>query len=407
MKDKIKRLIQILILSILFGPASGLSADSLMLPERIILNPTTDPSHGQAVTWRSLDNLAEPSVQIAPARSGVDLEDYSKTVMAKKEKVAIQDKEPAWHYSAVIRGLKPGTAYNYRAGSGESWSEWTAFTTAEEYFKPFTFVYMGDPQLGLRTYCPRLFRQALRSAPDARFWLFAGDQVNVGNSDEDFRDLFYAGSWMFRSINIIPVAGNHEYPKSANLITRELTPLWRPHYTLPENGPDGLEETSYWLDYQGVKLIVLNGNEKKSEQRDWLEKILKENNSRWTVAAIHQPIYSTGSERDNPELQELFLPLFDEYGVDLVLQGHDHTYGRTFPLKAGKIATAGDKGTVYVVSSSGAKFYKQNPLYLGLMAKTALNTQLFQVINVQENSLHFKAVTVNGDVIDEFTVIRE
>lgn len=375
-----------------------------LLPERIILNPTRYPAHEQAVTWRSATRLEKPVAQLAPARNGVDLDDYSRNIQAACEQVNISDTQTAWQYSAVIKMLDPGTTYYYRVGSEENWSEWISFTTAEDSFAPFSFVYMGDPQLGLRTYCPRLFRQALRSAPEALFWLFCGDQVNVGNSDEDFRDFFYAGSWMFRSINIIPVVGNHEYPRPAALQTRKLTPLWKPHYTLPENGPEGLEETSYWLDYQGVKIIVLNGNEKLGEQRDWLEDVLRDNSARWTVIGMHQPIYSTGSKRDNPELQELFLPLFDSYGVDLVLQGHDHTYGRTFPLKGGEPTSAEEKGTVYAVSSSGAKFYEQNPLYLNLMAKTALDTQLFQVIDVEKNTLRYKAITVTGEVIDEFTL---
>ena len=311
------------------------------------------------------------------------------------------------HYSAVLKGLLAGTKYYYRVGSEKSWSEWIGFTTAEESFEPFTFVYMGDPQVGLLSYCSRLFRQAIRSAPDARFWLFAGDQVNDGNSDQDFYEFFYAGGWMFRSLNILPVAGNHEYPRSESGETRSLTYLWRPHYTLPENGPAGLEETSYWLDYQGVRIIVLNGNENVLEQRDWLEEVLRKDGAKWTIVSIHQPLYSTGNDRDNPELQMLFLPLFDEYGVDLVLQGHDHTYGRTYPLRNGKIVTGGNGGTVYLVSSSGAKFYRQNPRYLGLMAKTALETQLFQVLDVEENAIHFKAINTNGELVDQFTLIKK
>ena len=405
MKNKIMLLILIFSTLIFNGLILGGTDESSRLqPERIILNPTRNPAHEQAVTWRSRALVEKPIVQLAPARNGVDLDDYSRNISAKGEQVSISNTESAWHYSAVVKRLVPGTTYYYRVGSEENWSEWISFTTATEKFSPFTFVYMGDPQIGFRTYIPRLFRQALRSVPDARFWLFCGDQVNVGDSDQEFGDFFDAGSWMFRSINILPVPGNHEYSSTPVLLTRELTPLWRPHYTLPENGPKGLEESSYWLDYQGVKIIVLNGNEKLEVQQDWLERILRRNSARWTVVGMHQPIYSTGSERDNPELQELFLPLFDKYGVDLVLQGHDHTYGRTFPLKAGEIAVGGEKGVVYAVSSSGAKYYEQNPLYLNLMAKTALDMQLFQVIDVEENTLHYKAMTVTGEVIDSFTL---
>ena len=405
MINKKNILILIFLSLILSGPAVGETDKSPSLqPERIILNLTHKPEHEQAVTWRTGDRLENPFVEMTRARNGVDLEDYSWNIPAKSEPVSISDSETSWFYSAVIRNLDPGTTYIYRVGSENNWSEWISFTTAHDSFEPFTLVYMGDPQVGLRTYVPRLFRQALRSAPDARIWLFAGDQVNVGDSDEEFGDFFDAGSWMFRSINILPVAGNHEYPRSGLLLTRALTPLWKPHYTLPENGPAGLEETCYFVDYQEVKFIILNGSENLEEQRGWLEKVLRKNSAKWTIVAMHQPIYSTGNERDNPELQELFLPLFDKYKVDLVLQGHDHTYGRTYPLKGGQIVTAGDKGTVYVVSSSGEKFYKQNTLYLGLMAKTVLDTQLFQVISFEKNSIHFKAFTVNEEVIDEFTV---
>lgn len=407
MKKKTALTLLVLLTLALSGFVTGNIDGTPAGPERIILNPSQDPAHEQAVTWRNSARLETPSVQLAPARDSADLEDHAKEFSPSEEEVAIGNGITAWHYSALISGLDPGTLYYYRVGSEENWSEWTAFTTAEADFKPFSFVYLGDPQVGVQPYCPRVFQQALKSAPDALFWLFSGDQVNVGNSDEEFGDFFNAGSWMFRSVNILPTAGNHEYPRNADLLSRELTPLWKPHYTLPLNGPEGLDETAYWVDYQGLKLIVLNNNEKVEEQRDWLEQVLKDNTASWTVIGMHQPIYSTGSDRDNPKLQELFLPLIDTYKVDLVLQGHDHTYGRTYPLRKGKIVTAGENGTVYVVSSSGAKFYEQNPRYLHLMAETALDTQLFQVIDLEEDALHYRALTVTGEVIDQFTVRKK
>lgn len=398
------RISSIVLFLLIISPASAGTIDACQAPERIILNPAPDPAHQQSVTWRSRNRTVDPLVQLAPARVGSDLEDFSRSFPAKEEETEIGDGQIVWHYSATIKGLDAGTRYYYRVGSEDNWSEWISLTTAEESFAPFSFVYLGDPQVGLRPYCPRLFRQALRTAPNARFWLIAGDQVNVGDSDREWGDFFTAGSWIFRETNIIPVAGNHEYPRAPEGMERSLTHLWKPHFTLPANGPHGLEESSYWLDYQGLKVIVLNNNEMLEEQRDWLEGVLKANKASWTVVSMHQPVYSTGQERDNPVLQELYLPLFDHYGVDLVLQGHDHTYGRTYPLKAGRIATGGEKGTVYVVSSSGAKFYEQNPLYLPLMAETALDTQLFQVITLEENSLHFRSLSVNGEVIDEFSL---
>ena len=178
--------------------------------------------------------------------------------------------------------------------------------------------------------------------------------------------------------------------------------LWRAHFTLPENGPDKLEETAFYIDYQGVRLIFLNGNRKYEEQVEWMESLLSNNRNRWTIVAIHQPFYSTGKKRDNPKLRELFLPLIDKYTVDLVLQGHDHSYGRTYKLRNGKIVDDSEKGTVFVVSVSGPKFYVLNERCRHLMKKVGTDVQLFQVITVDKDVLRFESRTVTGELYDSF-----
>ena len=105
-KNKITLLILIFSTLILNGLILGGTDESSKLqPERIILNPTRDPAHEQAVTWRSNTRLEEPSVQLAPARNGVDLEDYSRNISAKCEQVSISNTESPWHYSAVVKRL--------------------------------------------------------------------------------------------------------------------------------------------------------------------------------------------------------------------------------------------------------------------------------------------------------------
>lgn len=148
--------------------------------------------------------------------------------------------------------------------------------------------------------------------------------------------------------------------------------------------------------------MMLNGNEKLEEQAEWLESILAENAQRWTIVAIHQPFYSTGKKRDNPYLRELFIPIFDKYSVDLVLQGHDHTYGRTFKLRDSTIAEGRKKGTVYVVSVSGTKVYSLNSRFEEFMAKMGTGRQLFQVISVDKNRLLYESFNALGELFDSF-----
>ena len=165
--------------------------------------------------------------------------------------------------------------------------------------------------------------------PNARFMIHAGDLINTAESDAEWGEWFGAGSWLNAMVPSVPVPGNHEHVKTEDGQRRQLSHHWRPQFTLPENGPEGLEETCYTLTYQNLRIIGLNSNEQFEVQAAWLDQVLAENSSPWVVCTFHHPIFSTAKERDNPELRALWKPVFDKYRVDLVLQGHDHTYGRT------------------------------------------------------------------------------
>jgi hypothetical protein len=203
------------------------------------------------------------------------------------------------------------------------------------------------------------------------------------------------------------IPGNHDYPDKRYLHAKpyELFPLWRPHVTLPENGLHGLEETAYYIDYQGVRFVMLNGNEKIEEQARWLDRILSENHQRWTIVGIHQPVYSTTSKgRKDSKLQNQLVPIFDKHSVDLVLQGHNHTYSRTYEIKNGVRTGDNEKGTVYVISVSGPKFYEVKTQQKDLMAKIETGRQLFQVIHIDHNRLLYESFDVTGKVYDSFTL---
>ncbi len=234
------------------------------------------------------------------------------------------------------------------------------------------------------------------------------------------RDLYDAAGYAFRTRVIVPVAGNHDLAyvygengqialnakgKKARALT--LPPTWRAQFTLPENGSKGDEESCYFFDWQGVRLIVLNSNDRLAEQAAWLGGVLADNPSRWTIVSFHHPLYSTGRERDDRETRDAFLPVFDRFAVDLVLTGHDHSYGRTHPLRAGAPVAAGARGTVYVVSTSGPKFYAVNVQYGGLMAKMAGALQLFQQITVDGDRLRFTSIAANGEINDTFELVKK
>jgi acid phosphatase type 7 len=383
----------------------ALSPEPDFRPKRVILNLTENPAAGQSVTWRTTSRLKNPEAQIGIAQENVDVVDDKVTLRAAVDTVLHDDRSLIFYYSVSFENLQANTTYAYRVGSDAYWSEWNQFKTADTTDAAFSFVYFGDPQNDVRTKCSRIFRAAYQKAPHARFWHFTGDIVNKGNSDNEWEEFYEALGWIPRSTPMILVPGNHGYPKQI-FLDKSLNKFWRSQFTLPENGPDGLEETAYFIDYQCARIFMLNTSEKLEAQAEWLDSLLNQTTQEWTVVSMHKPIYSTGRKRDNPSLRELLLPVFDKHHVDLVLQGHDHAYGRTFKCMGGKKVDEDKKGTVYVVSVSGSKVYSINARHETLMAKMGNDRQLFQVIHLSKNELSYTAYNVLGEIYDSFKLTK-
>ena len=201
----------------------------------------------------------------------------------------------------------------------------------------------------------------------------------------------------------IPTPGNNEYYKDGDTLRPSV--LWRPQFTLPENGPEGFVETTYYTDYQGARIISLNSNERHKEQAPWLEKILENNPNKWTFVTFHHPIYAATQGLANKDQREAWKPIFDKYAVDLVLQGHNHTYARGHNIGSGVTVRDITKGTVYVVSVSGPKQLKLRKDRW--MTRGGENTQLYQVITVSGDTLHYRAMTVVGELYDAFDLVKQ
>ncbi|MDA8663894.1 fibronectin type III domain-containing protein [Porticoccaceae bacterium] len=192
-----------------------------------------------------------------------------------------------------------------------------------------------------------------------------------------------------------------------------VTTHWRPQFAFPvQDVPaDVLAETVYYIDYQGVRFISLDSNHLKEAQVPWFRNVLKNNPNRWTVVTFHHPAFSPAADRDNPELRNLWKPILDEFKVDLVLSGHDHTYARTGQVDTSDLKNVPEGyqhaydpeiGTVHVVSVSGPKMYK---ITKGDYAKRlAEDTQLYQIIDIDHSTLRYRAFKATGELYDEFTL---
>jgi 3',5'-cyclic AMP phosphodiesterase CpdA len=388
------------------------------LPDRVVLTWRNDPATTQAVTWRTDTSVRRSLAEIAVANdSGRNLQPRSVPATTEPFKSSLGEV----HYHHVeFTGLMPETLHAYRVGDGVNWSEWFHFQTASREARPFAFIYFGDAQNDIRTHWSRVFREAFREVPRAAFTLHAGDLVSEGHEDHEWGEWFGAPAWVHATIPVVATPGNHEYrpldskePRAPRVIARN----WRPQFTLPENGPANLPElteTAYYFDYQGTRFISLDSNTKQAEQKSWLRDVLAKNSQRWTVLTFHHPVFSPARDRDNAALREAWKPLFDEFKVDLVLTGHDHTYARSGDVgDRVNVGTANVKkgynqvydpaiGTVYVVSVSGPKMY--NITGGEWAVRTAEDTQLYQVIAIDGDELRYEARTATNRLYDAFTL---
>lgn len=393
-----------------FAQSSTLPIDNFPptpFPDRIITSWKTDPSNSFSVNWRTAVSVTKGVGQIARASAGPDFD--SVYVEDATTELLVSDLSAAHYHSLNFTDLKPNTLYAYRVGDGISiWSEWIHFRTAQAQAAPFSFIYFGDAQNELKSKWSRTIRQAYSDLPKANFMLHAGDLINVAQRDQEWGEWFYAGSWIFQNIPSVITPGNHEYPRINN--KTELTKHWRPSFTLPENGPKGLEESAYYIDYQGTRIVSLNStaylyfDQDSISQMQWLDEVLKNNPHKWTVVTMHHPVYSPSGDRDSPTLRDGFKVLFDKYNVDVVLQGHDHTYargGNNLPVGATVIDST---GPVYAVSVSGPKMYLSN--FRPWIDRAAVETQLYQLVHVNKDTLTYEAYTTVGDLYDKFQIVK-
>jgi len=391
-------------------------------PDRIILNFGQNPSSEVNVTWRTTTKVKKAYAEIAVATASPGFWRNGKTIKANTELLdasAVEDANVFAHYHSVeFADLLPNTMYGYRVGDGEQWSEWFQFKTASD--KPddkFSFLYVGDAQNYVLELWSRLIREGFRKAPEARFIIHAGDLINRAHREQEWHEWFTAGGFIHSMIPAMPTPGNHEYraKDQAESLAKErsLSVQWRPQFTLPLNGPEGLKETVYFMDYQDVRVISLDSNRDQERQADWLDSILAVNPKKWTILTYHHPLFSASNGRDNSELRSLWKPIFDKHKVDLALQGHDHAYAR------GRVAPEGNvmdgvnikdlTGTVYVVSVSGGKMYNKGEDWTdkgAIKDRAAENTQLFQVITVEGNRLKFESYTAIGELYDAFELVK-
>jgi hypothetical protein len=383
-------------------------------PDRIVLIPGADAAHEAAVTWRTGVGMRKAQLQWSKASDSPGLHRLASMVTGRTQILNTRN-GVAHHHSARLTGLEPDTLYAYRVRGDGTWSEWLQFKTAAMTFKPFSLLYFGDAQNSVRSHFSRVIRGGFSASPGVSLMLHAGDLVNQreGNHDDEWGEWFEAGGFLNGMVATIPVAGNHEYldsDSSGDSPRRILSPHWARQFSPPRNGPEGFEDTVYSVRYSGVLIVVLDSMRALDEpgaaaiQARWLDELLTRDESRWVIVSHHHPVFSVALGRDNPALREHWVPVYERHGVDMVLQGHDHVYGRGQNIPEGNTSLTQAGGPVYVVSVAGPKQYLAVDAGRKGLDRIGEDMQLYQMIRLEAQRLRYQSLTVTGKQYDAFDI---
>lgn len=406
-----------MIISIMIVPATAATVTAAATPDYITLTWSGNPATTQTISWRTDTTVTTGTVQYAlsPA-SPVGGSQAAAAMQVLETELGKQN-----IFTATLTGLTAGTTYSYRVGSGTNWSGDHTFTTAAANTTAFKFLIYGDSQAntmdGATDYAPwkATVQAAYKANPDAKFALSLGDQVDIGSSGYEW-DLWFDGAkGVIDSIPQMSVIGNHEVvgPKGYCLPT-----TYNTLFEFPANGPDGLKDQVYSFNYGNIHIIALDSQIAEeaafdpdilAQQTAWLEQDLKANTQPWTIVMMHKPIYYNRGIKSNEALKVAFQPIFDKYHVDVVLDAHDHSYSRTFPMFNDSPVSSTNKGTVYIeVGRIGVKAFPES--YSRIWNAFFYDPQdqaSYMTAEVNGTKLTFKAFKTDGTLIDNYTIDKK
>lgn len=370
-----------------FLPAAYAAGNTAAAVSKVTVTFYGAPATGRGFTWYTGASSLRSDLQVVE-KAGPE-PDFGKAASFSGRASVSTNAPGETVHKAEAAGLKPGTEYYFRVGDAalNAWSGIGAFRTAPE-SGPFTFIDLADTQAKNQkesALSSATIAKAFNTLPHAAFLAVNGDIVDTGDREKQWDWLLGEAAGSLMRTTLLPAAGNHEKQKNSFI----------EHFHL--GTPPGADTGSgayYSVDYLNAHFIVLNTNENSwtysnlsRRQVNWLKAdaaAARKRGAGWLIVMLHKGPYTTSSHATDREIRGFrgvrtrVAPLLARLGVDLVLQGHDHIYARTKPIKEdgtadSPVVTSGTlnglsieyasdpKGPIYLIpATAGAKTYYKN-----------------------------------------------
>jgi len=283
----------------------------------------------------------------------------------------------------TLSNLLPNTLYSYRViANGSLLGQGTFQTSRAPGDNQFKFIVFGDSGTGSSA---QSALAALMERLDFSFGLITGDVIYEGGYEREFDPHYFIPyKNLIRRLPIFPVVGNHDL-LADNGVT------FQSHFFHPEGN---LYYDFYWGNTHFIALdsTYTSFHSPDPKQLAWLEETLAASTAPWKIVYFHHPPFNSGIYGNDAHALQDFVPIFEKYRVNVVFNGHAHSYERIHPIN----------GITYVVTGGGGAGLTA----VGSNTVTAHSQSSHHFIlgEMSENTLILKAIDRTGAVFDSVTI---
>lgn len=381
-------------------------------PDHIMLSFCGDPRYEMAVTWRTDISADDGYILFTDC-------DGNQAKVDAVCRVIESDIDISKFNTAILKNLTPGNKYTYTCGDSKNRSGEFSFTTQEENCDSFKFIVISDHQVGdpwpKPDYTPvkEMLHFALDRDPDIRFILTAGDNCDDGQNELQWNGMFSGLDGIVESLPYMMTTGNHDnrgfkkylpeppegkfYLDHADFFDEQFK------YSYPLNGPEGFETENYSFDYGNVHFCIMGINEPQLVG-DWAYEDLKKSQAQWKLGCYHFPIYPAIPEGQNDDGYPWLRKGIES--CDLVFEGHEHTFARTYPIKGDAMYERPSEGTVHYQCStgSGGKRSNERKIWHNAYYAQEVGAAAYALVEVNKSVITITTCLANGKIADRFTI---
>lgn len=372
---------------------------------------TADSTTSRTFMWQS--DYAEENPVVEYRQAG---DDDSLMQLPASSDAFSDDGVTTYIHTAAVTDLKPGTAYEYRVGAGDKRSSWQSFHTAQGHdFKALIFP---DSQSSDYSVWAATAQPAWQRNQDAQFFINMGDLVDNGQDHYQWNAWFDVVGDMIARIPVVPLLGNHEtYDKDWKVRMPE---AYLHLFALPRIDREKYQNQFYSFDYGDVHFVVLNTQSQEladfepsldEDEVAWFKEDMAKTTKKWKVVLMHKdPLQYGFANRPEPREEgfspegRLWMPLFDQYGVDAVLSAHLHTYRDRGHIRNFQ---RDESGPLYLITGVAG-----NVQYPGLWKQHSLDeyvapqpeTDNYMTLEATDDSLTFRSFLPDGQLLEEKSI---